>query len=107
MRKIGKFTGVVLASALALSACGTTAGPTTPEGTGDSTNGAEPSGGETVEFEPSEVVKPHDEKKLKIGVTFPILDQFLQGVADGMQARADEAGVELVIVAARSAPTSS
>lgn len=39
--------------------------------------------------------------KLKIGVTFPILDQFLQTVADGMQAKADELGnVELNIVAA-------
>jgi len=37
---------------------------------------------------------------LKIGVTFPILDQFLQTVADGMEAKADELGVELNIVAA-------
>lgn len=39
--------------------------------------------------------------KLKIGATFPILDQFLQNVADGMQAKADELGVELTIVAAQ------
>ncbi|MDP9481595.1 MAG: substrate-binding domain-containing protein, partial [Chloroflexota bacterium] len=40
--------------------------------------------------------------KLKIGVTFPILDQFLQTVADGMNARAAELGnVELNIVAAQ------
>lgn len=37
---------------------------------------------------------------LKIGVTFPILDQFLQTVADGMEVKADELGVELNIVAA-------
>jgi inositol transport system substrate-binding protein len=34
-------------------------------------------------------------------VTFPILDQFLQTVADGMEAKADELGVELNIVAAQ------
>lgn len=40
--------------------------------------------------------------KLKIGVSFPILDQFLQTVADGMNARAAELGnVELNIVAAQ------
>jgi inositol transport system substrate-binding protein len=40
--------------------------------------------------------------KLKIGVSFPILDQFLQTVADGMQAKATEMGnVELNIVAAQ------
>jgi ABC-type sugar transport system, periplasmic component len=40
--------------------------------------------------------------KLKVGVTFPILDQFLQTVADGMQAKATEMGnVELNIVAAQ------
>lgn len=37
---------------------------------------------------------------ITIGATFPILDQFLQTVADAMQAKADEAGVELTIVAA-------
>ena len=41
-------------------------------------------------------------KALTIGVTFPILDQFLQTVADGMQAKATEMGtVELNIVAAQ------
>jgi inositol transport system substrate-binding protein len=40
-------------------------------------------------------------EEIKIGVTFPILDQFLQLVADGMQAKADELGVELTIVAAQ------
>jgi inositol transport system substrate-binding protein len=40
--------------------------------------------------------------KVKIGVTFPILDQFLQTVADGMQAKATEMGtVDLNIVAAQ------
>jgi len=41
-------------------------------------------------------------KALTIGVTFPILDQFLQTVADGMNAKAKELGnVELNIVAAQ------
>lgn len=103
MRHIGKFAGVLLASALALSGCGSTTDTAPPAGnpSADGTNAGQPSGGETVIFEPGEVVKPKDGKKLKIGVTFPILDQFLQTVADGMQARADEAGVELVIVAAQ------
>lgn len=38
---------------------------------------------------------------ITIGVTFPILDQFLQTVADGMKAKADELGVKLNIVAAQ------
>ncbi|AQP45992.1 hypothetical protein RPIT_03300 [Tessaracoccus flavus] len=38
---------------------------------------------------------------MKIGVTFPILDQFLQNVADGIEARAEEAGVEVTIVSAQ------
>lgn len=36
-----------------------------------------------------------------IGVTFPILDQFLQTLADGMRAKAKELGVKLNIVAAQ------
>jgi len=91
-----KIAGLVLASALTLSACGTTAGPTTAS-SGDA---SQPAASE-VTYKPEEVVKPKDGKKLKIGVTFPVLDQFLQKVADGMQARADAAGVELTIVAAQ------
>jgi inositol transport system substrate-binding protein len=37
---------------------------------------------------------------VKIGFTFPILDQFLQTVADAATAKADELGVELTIVSA-------
>jgi inositol transport system substrate-binding protein len=37
---------------------------------------------------------------IKIGFTFPILDQFLQTVADAATAKAEELGVELTIVAA-------
>lgn len=93
-----KIAGVVTASLLALSACGSTA-DTAPSTGGDTA--AAPGAETTVEYKPSDVVKPKDGKKLKIGVSFPILDQFLQTVADGMQARADAAGVELVIVSAQ------
>ena len=105
MRHIGKLAGVVLASALALSACGTTADTTTPNqpsGTNTTADaGNNPAPEATGQFDPSDVAKPKDGKKLKIGAAFPILDQFLQNVADGMQKRADEAGVELVIVSAQ------
>jgi len=40
-------------------------------------------------------------ESLKFGATFPILDQFLQKVADGMQAEADSQGIELTVVAAQ------
>jgi inositol transport system substrate-binding protein len=41
------------------------------------------------------------QEPIKVGVTFPILDQFLQTVADGMQTKAAEiGGVELNIVSA-------
>lgn len=98
MRLSIKIAGVVTASVLALSACGTTADVAPGAGGGTT---AEPAAATTVEYKPEDVVKPKDGKKLKIGVSFPILDQFLQNVADGMQARADAAGVELVIVSAQ------
>lgn len=93
-----KLVGLLAAGALALSACGTTASAPTPaDGTQTPTSEAV----ETVTFEPGEVVKPADGKVLSIGVTFPILDQFLQKVADGIEARAAEAGVEVTIVSAQ------
>ena len=39
-------------------------------------------------------------KKITIGATFPVLDAFLQKVADGMQKEADAQGATLTIVAA-------
>ncbi|MEA4943777.1 MAG: sugar ABC transporter substrate-binding protein [Propionicimonas sp.] len=71
---------VVLASTFVFSAC---SAPAEPGTSGSPTTGGAPSG------------------KLRIGAAFPILDQFLQTVADGMQAKADEIGAELVIVAAQ------
>ena len=40
------------------------------------------------------------DKKVSIGATFPVLDAFLQKVADGMQLEADAQGADLTIVAA-------
>ena len=71
-----KVAAVVLAAASVFTACSST--PAAPAGS--------TSGGAT--------------KTLKIGVTFPILDQFLQKVADGMTAEAQAKGVEINIVAA-------
>lgn len=71
-----KVAALVFASATVLSACTTPAAPAP----GASESGA--SG------------------PIKIGVTFPILDQFLQKVADGITDKAKELGVEVNIVAA-------
>ena len=72
-----KVAAIVLASASVLTACST---PATPSASGGS--------------------QPAANKTLKIGVTFPILDQFLQKVADGIKAEAAAKGVEVNIVAA-------
>ncbi len=98
MFKLGLRSGaLVVAAATLLAGCGSgestsSDGSTTaaPVATATATNAA----GEAA-------VKPKDGKVLKIGVTFPILDQFLQNVADGMTARAKEDGVEVNIVAAQ------
>jgi inositol transport system substrate-binding protein len=91
MARIGlKVAAVLLASASILSACSTPGGSTTaaPAATTAATTSAPAAttGGEA--------------KTLKIGVTFPILDQFLQKVADGITAEAKAQGVEVNIVAA-------
>jgi inositol transport system substrate-binding protein len=78
--KIGlKVAALVLASATVLTACTTPATTASPGASGS---------------------EPAANKTLKIGVTFPILDQFLQKVADGIKAEADAQGVEVSIVAA-------
>ena len=96
-----KLVGLLAAGALALSACGTTASTPTSSAPADGSEAPSSQAIETVNFEPGEVVKPADGEVIKIGVTFPILDQFLQTVADGIEARAAEAGVEVTIVAAQ------
>ncbi len=77
--KLGlKVAALVLASASVFAACGSPAATTS-----GSAAASAPAG------------------KLKIGVTFPILDQFLQKVADGITAEAAKQGVEVNIVAAQ------
>lgn len=74
-----KVAAVVLAAASMLTACSTTASPS-----------AAPSGGAS-----------EGTKKLVIGAAFPILDEWLQTLADGMQKAADANGnIDLKIVAA-------
>lgn len=74
-----KVAAVVLAAASVFTACSSSASP--------SASGSDAAGGAT--------------HKLKIGAAFPILDQFLQKVADGMKAEADKQGVDLVVVSAQ------
>jgi inositol transport system substrate-binding protein len=79
LHRVSRLVVVMLVSVLIVGACSTT-------GTASQAPASQAAGG----------------GKVKIGVTFPILDQFLQTVADGMQAKATEMGtVDLNIVAAQ------
>jgi inositol transport system substrate-binding protein len=95
-----RFRVVTLAvAAVGLAACSSGESASTP-------SSSAPAQQAVTETQPADAgtsaaVKPKDGKVLKIGVSFPILDQFLQKVADGMTARAKEDGVELNIVAAQ------
>ena len=81
MAKFGiKVAAVVAVSAAFFTACST---PATPSASDSAAASSAPAA-----------------KTLKIGVTFPILDQFLQKVADGITAEAKAKGVEVTIVAA-------
>lgn len=95
-----KTAGLLVVTGAVLAGCGSTAAPTTPSNSTTS-GGSGPAAAATVTYAPTGAVKPKDGKKLKIGVAFPILDQFLQKVADGMKARAAEDGVEVDIVSAQ------
>ena len=84
LNRVRRLAGVMLVSAVILGACSS--------GGGASSAPAESQAAESQAAGGA----------LKIGVTFPILDQFLQTVADGMEAKAAELGnVELNIVAAQ------
>ena len=88
LNRVSRTLGVVLVTILAFGAC-TSAGTSSAPSTGASSGASAPASGGTGD-------------KVKICVTFPILDQFLQTVADGMQAKADEMGnVELNIQASQ------
>ena len=79
-----KVAALVVAGTSLFAACSTSAAPATSgAATTDSTTAAPPA-----------------TKTVKIGVTFPILDQFLQKVADGITAEAKAKGAEVNIVAA-------
>jgi inositol transport system substrate-binding protein len=87
--------GALLTSAVILGAC--TSGATTAPATAAPATAAPATAAASSAAPASQAAK-----KLKIGVSFPILDQFLQTVADGMNAKAAELGnVELNIVAAQ------
>jgi len=82
LNRVSRYVALAFAGALVLSACST---PGSSGSAGASADGSAAAGGD-----------------LTIGVTFPILDQFLQTVADGMEAKAEEVGgVTLNIVAAQ------
>ena len=83
LNRMGRLAGGLLAAVVILGACSTGGGGASPASEAPASQGG--GGGEA----------------LTIGVTFPILDQFLQTVADGMEAKAAEIGnVTLNIVAA-------
>jgi inositol transport system substrate-binding protein len=101
--KNGLRVGALLVAASSLfAACSSTASTSSTSsaaGGGASASSSQAAG--TAAGGSAAVVKPKDGKALKIGVTFPILDQFLQKVADGISARAKEAGVEVNIQASQ------
>lgn len=85
----GRLVALMAAGVVVVGACGGGAATTAPTDAPGATQAPTQS-------------QPAEGGTLKIGVTFPILDQFLQTVADGMQAKAAEiGGVELNIVAAQ------
>ncbi len=94
MKPVPKLTALAMGALLVLTGCGmTTDGVVGADG--------EPGAATTQDYQPSEVVKPKDGKKLKIGASFPVLDQFLQNVENAIKARGKEAGVEVNTVSAQ------
>ncbi|MDO5068141.1 MAG: sugar ABC transporter substrate-binding protein [Propionibacteriaceae bacterium] len=98
MKLAPKLTALLAAAALGLTACGSTAD--TAQNNGGGQDGNAPSSGETVKYTPGDVVKPKDGKTVKIGASFPVLDQFLKTVADSIEERGKAAGVEVNITSA-------
>ena len=90
MKRVPKFAVLMLSAMLALSGCGMTSDPL-PGTTGED---GQPAAVTTQDYAPAEVIKPKDGKKVKIGASFPLLDQFLQNVANSIKTRA-EAGREI------------
>ena len=96
MKRVPKFAVLTLSAMLALSGCGMTSDPL-PGTTGED---GQPAAVTTQDSAPAEVIKPKDGKKVKIGVSFPLLDQFLQNVANSIKERAEAAGAEVTIMSA-------
>jgi len=96
MKRVPKFAVLTLSAMLALSGCGMTSDPL-PGTTGED---GQPAAVTTQDYAPAEVIKPKDGKKVKIGVSFPLLDQFLQNVANSIKERAEAAGAEVTIMSA-------
>lgn len=96
MKRVPKLAALTLSAMLALSGCGMTSDPL-PGTTGED---GKPAAVTTQDYAPAEVVKPKDGKKVRIGASFPLLDQFLQNVANSIKARAEAAGAEVSVMAA-------
>jgi len=96
MKRVPKFAVLTLSAMLALSGCGMTSDPL-PGTIGED---GQPAAVTTQDYAPAEVIKPKDGKKVKIGVSFPLLDQFLQNVANSIKERAEAAGAEVTIMSA-------
>ena len=96
MKRVPRFAVLTLSAMLALSGCGMTSDPL-PGTTGED---GQPVAVTTQDYAPAEVVKPKDGKKVKIGASFPLLDQFLQNVANSIKARGEAAGAEVSVTSA-------
>ena len=96
MKRVPKFAVLTLSAMLALSGCGMTSDPL-PGTIGED---GQPAAVSTQDYAPAEVIKPKDGKKVKIGASFPLLDQFLQNVANSIKERAEAAGAEVSITSA-------
>ena len=93
MKPVPKLAALAMGAVLVLTGCGmTTDGVAGADG--------EPGAVTTQDYAPSEVIKPKDGKKVKIGASFPLLDQFLQNVANSIKERAEAAGAEVSVTSA-------
>lgn len=102
MKRGFAFASVFAALSLAFTACSAPVATESPASPGGATDAQTSDCPADALCKVGDVVKPKDGKKYKIGASFPLLDQFLQNVADGMKERAQEAGVSLEVVSAQA-----
>lgn len=95
--RVARVAGVVLIAVMVAAGC---AGPGSQPGPG-SPAGSPGSPAASPGSPASPAATGGASGDITIGVTFPILDQFLQTVADGMEEKAAELGVTVNIVAAQ------